>query len=105
MIFLVFSRNPMLISVIFAEEIFRNEPALTRKVMEIQQINEKMLGEWIGKLDLTDAMKDTRLDMITMIFFGSVRLLARKWKMNDRRFDLKKEGNQLIKTIIKIIAV
>lgn len=105
MIFNVFADNPTLISVIFAEEIFRNEPALSYKVMEIQQINERELGAIISEIALKEELKDTPVETLIMMFFGPVRLLARKWKMQDCRFDLRKEGDQLIQTIIKMISL
>lgn len=105
MIFNVFADNPTLISVIFAEEIFRNEPALSHKVMEIQQINERELGAIISEIALKEELKDTPVETLIMLFFGPVRLLARKWKMQDCRFDLRKEGDQLIQTIIKMISL
>ncbi|WP_010665224.1 TetR/AcrR family transcriptional regulator [Marinilabilia salmonicolor] len=105
MIFNVFADNPTLISVIFAEEIFRNEPALSQKVMEIQQINEKELSAIISEIALKEELKDTPVETLVMMFFGPVRLLARKWKMQDCRFDLRKEGDQLIQTIIKMISL
>ncbi|WP_291861404.1 TetR/AcrR family transcriptional regulator [Marinilabilia sp.] len=105
MIFNVFADNPTLISVIFAEEIFRNEPALSQKVMEIQQINEKELGAIISEIALKEDLTGTPVETLVMMFFGPVRLLARKWKMQDCRFDLREEGDQLIQTIIKMISL
>ena len=105
MIFNVFTENPTLISVIFAEEIFRNEPALTQKVIEIQNSNEAYLTPLIQDLPLNEALSNTPVEMITMMFLGPVRLLTRKWKMNQYDFDLREQGNQLIGTIIKTITL
>lgn len=105
MIFQVFTENPTLISVIFAEEIFRNEPALTQQVMEIQNSNEAYLEPLIQGLPLNEALSNTPVEMITMMFLGPVRLLTRKWKMNQYDFDLREQGNQLIGTILKSITL
>lgn len=105
MIFQVFTENPTLVSVIFAEEIFRNEPALTQKIVEIQNSNEAYLGPLIQSLPLNEAVSGTPVEMIGMMFLGPVRLLTRKWKMSQYRFDLREQGKQLIQTILKSITL
>jgi len=104
MIFLVLADNPALISVIFAEEIFKNEPVLSQKVMEIQQINEREISRMIAEMPLRDELKDRPIDSLVMLLFGSVRLLARKWKFADCSFDLKAEGAQLIQMILLMMS-
>src|SRR5690554_6507205 len=52
MIFSVFTENPSLVSVIFAEEIFQNEPLLTSKILEIQTTNEIIIKGILSKLKL-----------------------------------------------------
>lgn len=105
MIFQVFTDSPALISVIFAEEIFRNEPALTHKVMEIQKSNEAYLSPLIQNLPLNEGVSDTPVEILVMMFLGPVRLLTRKWKMTRYNFNLREQGNQLIQTIINSITL
>lgn len=105
MVFKVFSENPTMVSVIFAEEIFRNEPMLTQKVTEIQDINEEIVGNLIAQLPLNEKVGDQPVESLTTMFFGSVRLLVRKWRMSDHGFDLKREGKQLIETILNVITL
>lgn len=105
MVFKVFSENPTMVSVIFAEEIFRNEPMLTQKVTEIQDLNEENVGNLIAQLPLNEKVGDQPVESLTTMFFGSVRLLVRKWRMSDRGFDLKREGKQLIETILNVITL
>ncbi|MFW6389104.1 MAG: TetR/AcrR family transcriptional regulator [Marinilabiliaceae bacterium] len=105
MVFRVFSQNPTMVSVIFAEEIFRNEPALTRKVTEIQHFNEEVLTALIEKLPLNENVSGQSKGFVTMMFFGSVRLLVRKWRMSESGFDLQREGKKLIETILNLITV
>ncbi len=103
MIFKLFSENPALVSVIFAEEIFQNEPSLTAKVMEIQEFNEKKIGAILRQLPLNEKLQNAPPATINLMFFGSVRLLTRKWKLENRRFNLITEGDHLIETILKAI--
>ena len=105
MVFKVFSENPTMVSVIFAEEIFRNEPMLTQKVTEIQNLNEEIVGSLITQLPLNEKVGDQPGESLTTMFFGSVRLLVRKWRMSDHGFDLQCEGIKLVHTILNLITV
>lgn len=103
MIFRLFKGNPALVSVIFAEEIFQNEPVLTQKVLEIQNGNERMIKEMVKKLSLNHKMTNTEPEMLTVFLFGSVRHLVRKWKMSQYQFNLLTRGNKLIETTLNLM--
>jgi len=100
MIFSVFTENPSLVSVIFAEEIFQNEPLLTSKILEIQTTNEVIIKEMLSKLNLDHKLEKADPETLAIILFGSVRLLVRKWKMSGYQFNLKEKGGKLIDTIL-----
>lgn len=102
-VFMMLSIKPALVSVIFAEEIFQNEPVLTAKVFEIQETNEKILLGFLKKVSLNKKLADTDPELFTILMFGSVRLLVRKWKMSNYGFDLSKKGEALIDTILKML--
>lgn len=103
MVFKFFTANPALTSVIFAEEIFQNEPTLTEKVLEIQAVNEKIVKEMIKGLSLNSKLSKSDSQEITIILSGSVRLLVGKWKMGNYSFSLTEEGEKLIDTILKLM--
>jgi AcrR family transcriptional regulator len=103
MIFKLFTANPALISVIFAEEIFQNEPTLTIKVLDIQIINEEIIKEMIKGLSLNPKLSNSDSEIITIIFFGSVRLLVRKWKLENYSFNLMQKGERLINTVLNLM--
>jgi len=100
MIFSVFTENPSLVSVIFAEEIFQNEPLLTSKILEIQTTNEIIIKGILSKLKLDSKLANVEPEMFAIILFGSVRLLVRKWKMSGYQFNLTEKGTKLIDTIL-----
>ncbi len=103
MIFGFFNANPALVSVIFAEEIFQNEPVLTKKVLEIQETNEKIIKEMLKGLSLNSKLSNTSPEITSIVMFGAVRLLVRKWKMSNYSFDLKQKGETLIDTILNLL--
>ncbi len=102
-VFMMLSIKPALVSVIFAEEIFQNEAALSIKVREIQDANEKVILAMLKDLPLNKKMADTDLEVFIILLLGSARLLVRKWKGSNYSFDLSKKGEALIDTILKAI--
>lgn len=103
MIFGFFSANPALVSVIFAEEIFQNEPTLSAKVLEIQVTNEVIMKEMLKGLSLNSKLSNIDPEIITIILFGSVRLLVRKWKLSNYSFNLMQKGEKLIDAVLNLL--
>lgn len=102
-VFRMLSVKPALVSVIFAEEIFQNEAALSIKVREIQEASEKVILAMLKDLPLNEKMVNTDLEVFIIFLLGSARLLVRKWKGSNYSFDLSKKGEALIDTILKAI--
>ena len=102
-VFMMLSIKPALVSVIFAEEIFQNEAALTIKVKEIQEASEKVISTMLKDLSINKKLADTDPELFIIFLLGSVRQLVRKWKGSNYSFDLNKKGQSLIDTILKAI--
>ena len=100
-----FVKNPAIISVIFAEEIFNNDKILYKKINEILKANEELISQIIEEGQNTGEIKnEVDKKQIALIIMGSLRLLVKKWKQNSYSFDLKLEGNKLLETI-KILII
>jgi len=95
----VFTEQPSIISVIFSEEIFKNETVLKEKITEIQNILQQNIETIIDK-GQSDGNVRTDIDKssLALIFMGSLRLLVKRWDLNNKEFSLKLEGQKLIKT-------
>jgi AcrR family transcriptional regulator len=100
----VFSETPSLVSVIFSEEIFKNETVLKNQVIEIQNRNQKTVEMIIDK---GKKEKNVRTDVdngsLALIIMGSLRLLVKNWNLNAYGFCLQKEGKKLIHSIDLIL--
>ena len=101
----VFTGTPSLVSVIFSEEIFKNEDVLKQKITGILNKNEETI-EKIIKIGQEKGEVRTDIDFknIALIFMGSLRLLVKRWDLNEYNFDLKEEGSKLTKSLQTIIA-
>ncbi len=102
--FTSFSATPSLVSVIFSEEIFRNELILIDKISEIINRNDRILTTII-----TDGQKngELRTDIeakhLSVIIMGSLRLFVKKWQFSGYSYNLSKEGKSLIESIKLLI--
>ena len=100
----VFIEQPMYISVIFSEEIFKNEEILKRKIVEILNLHQTNIEKIV---EMGQADKNIRADIdkgsLALIFMGSLRLLVKRWELNNCNFDLKLEGDKLIRSFKLLI--
>ncbi len=100
----VFNETPALVSVIFSEEIFSNESILKNKMIEIQSQNqttiEKIISQGKREHNVRDDIDSIHLALIIM---GALRLLVKNWSLSSYNFDLRKEGNKLIRSLEAIL--
>ena len=101
----LFSETPSMVSVIFSEEIFKNEEILKIKIVEILNLHAQTLEGIILK---GQSEKNVRGDIdeksLALIAMGSLRLLVKRWDMNNHNFNLKTEGNKLIAVLRKVLS-
>jgi len=100
----LFTENPSMISVIFSEEIFKNDELLKNKIVEILNLHAETIEKIIRK---GQAEKNVREDIdeksLALLVMGSLRLLVKKWDLNNHNFNLNKEGHNLIAVLEKIL--
>ena len=100
----LFSETPSMVSVIFSEEIFKNEEVLKNKIVEILNLHAQTLENIIAK---GQSEKNIREDVdeksLALLAMGSLRLLVKKWDMNNHNFNLKTEGTKLIAVLSKVL--
>ncbi len=96
----IFSEQPAYISVIFSEEIFKNEEVLKTKIIEILNMHQSNIEKIV---EIGQANKNIRSDIdksyLALIFMGSLQLLVKRWELNNQNFDLKQEGKKLIDSL------
>ncbi len=103
-IFDIFTQNPALITVIFSEEIYKNEKQLSYRINEIQVFNENLIASLLIELRQNKKLPGhVNIESFILMFFGSIRLLAKKWKISDYSFDLKAKGHELLTSLLNTI--
>ena len=100
----IFIHNPSIISIIFSEEIFKNDLQLKEIIVRIMNKNEKTVENIIlagqKKGEIRDDIDHQTLALIVM---GALRLMVKRWDLNNRVFDLQKEGSALISSMHKML--
>ncbi len=95
-----FAQNPALVTVIFSEEIFRNEVELSNRVSEIMDKNIKSLEVIIQQ---GQAKNEIRSDIesfdLSTIILGSLRMFVKQWHISNFSFDLNERGRHFIESI------
>jgi AcrR family transcriptional regulator len=103
--FQTFAEKPSLSSVVFSEEMFRNEEQLNSKISEIIDVNNKIL---LTILKQGQQKNEIRSDMdaehLVVMIMGTLRLFVKKWQFSKFAFDLQKEGSSLIQSVKLIIS-
>lgn len=101
-----FSQMPSLTSVVFSEEIFRNEEKLIRKISEVIEYNNQKLLSILKEGQLKNEIRtDVDVDHLVIIIMGTLRLFVKKWQLTGFAFNLEKGGVKLIQSVTRIISV
>ncbi|MEA3451182.1 MAG: TetR/AcrR family transcriptional regulator C-terminal domain-containing protein, partial [Bacteroidota bacterium] len=99
-----FVETPPFVSVIFSEEIFKNENVLKTKIIEIQNINQNTLEKIIAEGQKNNEIRnDINKKSLSYVIMGSLRLIVKKWDLNNYNFDLKAEGKILLNALKKML--
>ncbi len=99
-----FTNHPYLISVVFSEEIFRNDELFKAKSSQIINGNLNLVTQLIKKgKEQGEVINELDAKNIALIIMGTLRLFVKRWQMSDYVFDLEYEGKKLQETILTII--
>ena len=100
-----FAEMPSLASVVFSEEMFRNEEKLKAKISEVIEHNNKMLLTILRQGQKKDEIRtDIDAEHLAVFIMGALRLFVKKWQFAKFSFNLQKEGNKLIQSVKLIIS-
>jgi AcrR family transcriptional regulator len=101
----LFTETPSMVSVIFSEEIFKNEEVLKLKIIDIVNLHTKTIEDIILKGQQESNIRtDIDAENLALIAMGSFRLMVKKWELQNHSYSLQKEGKTLIEILNKIIS-
>jgi AcrR family transcriptional regulator len=102
--FNLFTQNPAIIMVIFAETSFQYDQILSSTVNKLLNQKKQMMLNIVegGKVD-GSIRKDVDSEQLMSIILGSMRFTVLQWRMSDLQFDLNEKGIELCKAINTLI--
>ncbi len=99
-----FAANPTIATVIFSEELFRNDRRLSDRIYEIIKTNQELI---IGILRAGQQSGDFRTDFdpeeMAFMIMGGMRLIVTQWRFSEYEFDLQQKGQRFWHTIETLI--
>jgi len=102
----IFSESPSFISVIFSEEIFRNDDILKGKIIEIMDHNEQTIESIIKQgQEKGEIRTDIDGNTLALMIMGTLRFRVKQWDLKDYHGNMIKEGAELIQNLKKILTV
>lgn len=100
-----FAEMPSLASVVFSEEIFRNEEKLIGKISElIEHNNQTLLAILTEGQQNNEIRNDIEAGHLVIFIMGALRLFVKRWQFSGFNFNLEKEGTNLIESVKRLIS-
>ena len=97
--------QPPLAKVLFAEELFMEDPQFAQLLLEMMHRHREKLGEHFRKAQRSGEIRqDIPEEMLFQLVFGPVRLLVKQWGLSGGAFDLRRKGEELIDVLRKLLA-
>ena len=98
--FNIFSSNPAIIMVIFAETSFQYDKKLSKTVSKLLQQKKQLviniLNEGVSDGSIRN---DADVEQLTSIILGSMRFNVLQWRLSNFDFDMNLKGAELWKTL------
>jgi TetR/AcrR family fatty acid metabolism transcriptional regulator len=99
-----FVAKPSIVSVIFSESIFQFNKELSSTVSSMMELMQNHI-ESIVKKGQSDGSfsRIVGVSTTTTIIMGGMRITVLKWKLSGHKSDLIKDGNKVLKGILKML--
>lgn len=100
-----FADMPSLASVVFSEELFRNEEKLIGKISEVIEHNNQTLLSILAKGQQKNEIRnDIDTGHLAVFIMGALRLFVKRWQFSGFAFNLEKEGARLTHSVKLLIS-
>ncbi|MDD8013704.1 MAG: TetR/AcrR family transcriptional regulator [Acidobacteriota bacterium] len=99
----VFSGDRVLATIMFAENLFQNDPALAAKVHKVMQGHRRLLMAAIRNGQRQNSLRRLPAEHLFTVVMGSLRLLVLQWRIGGCGFDLMRAGEKLWRSLATLI--
>jgi AcrR family transcriptional regulator len=101
----VFSGDRVLATVMFAENLFQNDPTLAAKLHRVLQGHRRLLLAIIRDGQRRRHIRPLPAEHMFTMVMGSLRLLVLQWRGGGYEFDLLRAGEKLWRSLESVISV
>ena len=96
--------NPALARVMFAEELFMDDPEYSALMLQLMHRHKAQLQNCFREgQERGEIRRDVALEVLFRLVFGPVRLLIKQWGMTHGAFDLCAQGEELLETLRNVL--
>ena len=100
-----FIESPATSGVVFAEEIFKNEPALAESTVRIMGVAQATVHGILEEGIAAGTFRaDVPVEHLAAAVLGSLRLLVIRWRLSDYQFDLYEQGEELATSLVSMVS-
>lgn len=99
----VFSSDRVLATVMFAENLFQNDPQLSRQIHQVLASHRQLLLKTIRSGQRQKAIRPLPAEHLFSVVMGSLRLLVLQWRIGGYGFDLLQAGESLWRSLETLI--
>lgn len=102
--FQFFIENPHFAVVVFSDGLMEESIRINENIMKIMAVKTKHLLPILAA-GQSEKLFTTNLetDELSHIVLGAIRLLMFKWRASNFEFDLEKDGEKMIRSLVKIL--
>lgn len=99
----IFSADQALATVMFAEDLFKSDPALAAKIHGVMHDHRQLLLKSIRRGQRQGMIKHLPPEHLFTIIMGSLRLLVRQWQISGFSVNLDRTGENLWRALETLI--
>ena len=99
----VFSAEHVLATVMFAENLFQNDPLLAAKVHQVLSGHRELLLKTIRSGQRQGTIRPLPAEHLFNVIMGSLRLLVLQWRIGGYGFELLPAGEKLWRSLEELI--
>ena len=100
-----FAADRVMATVMFAENLFQNDPQLAAKMHTVLGSHRRLLIGIIRRGQKKEALRDLPADHLFTMIMGSLRLLVLQWRVSGYRFDLPRAGTRLWRSLEELLTI
>lgn len=102
--FLFFKKNPHFVVAVFSDGLMEESQRINEKIMKIMQVKVKHLTHVMMEGQQKGVFTNTvTTEELIHIVMGAFRLQMFKWRITNFKFDIKRNGDNMLQSILTLI--